>query len=115
MVSRLRLLFFLSLVWFAAGAELAAQPRPGQNPAEHKAYSEALNTRDAAKRAQAMEVFLAWYPNSVLRIEAAEHAMAAWQTANDPAKADAVAEKLLQIDPDNARALANRAYVGRTR
>ena len=54
-------------------------------------------------------------PNSELRIEAFEQAMAAWQTANNPAKADAAAGKLLQIDPDNVRALANRCYVGRTR
>ncbi len=90
-------------------------PRGVTNPAEFAAYLAALNTPDATKRAQALEVFIAWYPNSVLRIGAYEQAMAAWQTANDPGKADALAVKLLQIDPDNVRALANRAYVGRTR
>lgn len=90
-------------------------PRGVNNPAEFAAYLAAINTSDAVKRAQALEVFIAWYPGSVLRISAYEEAMAAWQTANDPAKADNLAVRLLQIDPDNVRALANRAYVGRTR
>jgi tetratricopeptide (TPR) repeat protein len=87
---------------------------PGMtNPAEYKAYLAAINTQNAEKRAQALEIFLAWYPYSVLRIDAFEQTMAAWQTANNPAKADAVAVRLLQLDPDNVRALANRAYSGR--
>lgn len=84
------------------------------NPAEYKNYLAAVNTQDPAKRAQALEVFLAWYPYSVMRTEAFEQAMAAWQAANNPAKADAIAVRLLQLDPDNVRALANRAYSGRT-
>ncbi|MBL0898730.1 MAG: hypothetical protein IBJ17_08555, partial [Reyranella sp.] len=83
------------------------------NPAEYDNYMAALNTKDAAKRAQAMEVFIAWYPNSVLRVEAHEQGIAAYQASNQPAKADGLGQKLLQIDPDNLRALANRAYVGR--
>ena len=53
----------------------------------------ALNTRDAEKRATAMEVFIAWYPASVLRTDAYEQAMAAWHAANQPAKADVIAGK----------------------
>lgn len=83
------------------------------NPAEYDNYMAALNTRDPAKRAQAMEVFIAWYPNSVLRVEAHEQGIAAYQASNQPTKADGLGQKLLQIDPDNLRALANRAYVGR--
>jgi tetratricopeptide (TPR) repeat protein len=75
----------------------------------------ALNMRDPAKRATAMEVFIAWYPASVLRIEAYEQAVAAWHAASQPDKADVLAAKLLQVDPDNVRALANRVYVGRGR
>ena len=73
----------------------------------------ALNSKDPARRAQAMEVFIAWYPGSVLRLEAHEQAISAWQAANQPAKADVLVARLLQVDPDNVRALANRAYVGR--
>lgn len=83
------------------------------NPAEYDSYMAALNTKDPARRAQAMEVFIAWYPASVLRTEAFEQAIAAWQAAGQPTKADVLGQKLLQIDPDNIRALANTAYVGR--
>jgi hypothetical protein len=93
----------------------AVQNLAVQNPAEQKAYTAAVETKDAVKRAQALEVFLAWYPNSVLRIAAYEQLMAAWQVANNPGRADAAAAKLLQLDPENVRALANRAYVGRAR
>jgi tetratricopeptide (TPR) repeat protein len=62
-----------------------------------------------------MEVFAAWYPGSILRTESLEHAMAAWMAAKDPAKADFVAGKLLQVDPDNVHALAHRVYAARAR
>src|SRR5262249_44230945 len=75
----------------------------------------ALNTRDPAKRATAMEVFIAWYPGSALRLEAHEQAMAAWQAANQPDKAGFIAGKLLQIDPGNLHALAYRVYAARTK
>ena len=52
---------------------------------------------------------------SILRIEAFEQAIAAWHAAGQPAKADTLSAKLLQIDPDNVRALANSAYAGRTK
>ncbi len=106
----------LLLVLAAAASGAAAQTRNSfSNPAEYDSYMAALNTRDAAKRAAAMEVFVAWYPGSVLRVEALEQAIAAWHAANQPTKADVVAQRLLQADPDNVRALANRAYAGRTR
>jgi tetratricopeptide (TPR) repeat protein len=106
----------LSLAFAVAASDLAAQNRSSfSNPAEYDAYMAALNTRDAEKRATAMEVFIAWYPASVLRTDAYEQAMAAWHAANQPAKADIIAGKLLQADPDNVRALANRIYGARAR
>ncbi len=108
--------FVLSLVLAFAASEISAQTRNSfANPAEYDSYMAALNTRDAAKRATAMEVFFAWYPGSVLKVEALEQAIAAWHAANQPAKADVMAARLLQVDPDNIRALANSAYAGRTR
>ena len=112
-----RLVLVVLLTAFAVGVDVRAQTQtqPADNPAEAAAYRTALNTRDAAKRAQAIDVFLAWYPNSALRIDAFEQLMAAWQVAGDPARADSAAVRLLQLDPDNVRALANRAFIGRTR
>jgi len=112
--------FLVAMLVAVASLDAAAQaPPPAQarssfaNPAEYDNYMAALNTRDTAKRAQAMEVFIAWYPNSILRVDAHEQAIAAWQTAGQPAKAELLGQRLLQIDPDNVRALANRAYLGR--
>ena len=96
-----------------APAPAQTQRSTFSNPAEYDSYMAALNTKDPARKAQAMEVFIAWYPGSVLRLEAHEQAIAAWQAANQPAKADFLVARLLQVDPDNVRALANRAYVGR--
>jgi tetratricopeptide (TPR) repeat protein len=116
MVVRLRLLLILALMLgVATSAGRAQSPAAAQNPAEQAAYTNAINIKDPTKRAETLDIFLAWYPNSTLRIDAYEQAMAAWQSAGNPAKADATATKLLQIDPDNMHALANRAYVGRTR
>src|SRR5690242_16801658 len=99
-----------------ASFDASAQSRSSfANPAEYDNFQAALKTADPAKRATAMEVFVAWYPNSVLRNEALEHAMAAWTAAKEPAKADFIAGKLLQLDPDNLHALANRVYAGRTK
>src|SRR5262245_15964444 len=75
----------------------------------------ALNMRDAAKRATAMEVSVDWYPGSVLKLDALEQAMAAWQAAGQPDKADFIAGKLLQDDPYNVHALAYRVYAARLR
>jgi tetratricopeptide (TPR) repeat protein len=104
------ILLALALAW--PGGEVRAQAAPG---VEAASYANALALKDATRRAEALEVFIAWYPGSPLRIEAFEQAMAAWQSANNPEKADVVAARLLQVNPDNVRALANRAFVGRTR
>ena len=110
------IVLILSLVLAIAPLQASAQSRSSfANPAEYDGYMAALNTQDPTKRATAMEIFAAWYPNSILRNEALAHAMAAWSAAKDPVKADAIAGKLLQIDPNNIQALANRVYAARTR
>jgi hypothetical protein len=107
------MLAFLA-VFVGAGGGVLAQV-PGDPVAQQKAYDEILANPDAAKRAEALDLFIAFYPNSPLIAGAHEQLMASWQAAREPAKADAVASKLLQIDPNNVRALANKVYFGRTR
>lgn len=102
----------LALVLGLVAVLAHAQAPPG---VEATTLANALAIKDPTRRAQALEVFIAWYPGSPLRIEAYEQAMASWQSAGNPDKADAVAVRLLQVDADNLRALVNRAYVGRTR
>ncbi|WP_395708289.1 hypothetical protein [Reyranella sp.] len=110
------LVLALSLALACVSAELSAQNRSDfAIPAEYDSYMAAINTKDPARRAAALDVFIRWYPNSVLKLEAHEQAVAAWQAAGQPAKADEISAKLLQIDPDNVRALANRVFVGRSK
>ncbi|MBV8187984.1 MAG: hypothetical protein JOY64_35125 [Alphaproteobacteria bacterium] len=109
------LLMALWIVTLTVPTLLAQDRNSFQIPAEYDNYMSALNTRDPAKRASAMEVFLAWYPSSVMRTEALQQAMAAWQAANQPDKAGAIAGKLLQSDPSNVHALAYRVYAARAR
>ncbi len=42
-----------------------AEPQQPGDPAEYEAFLAALNPRDAEKRATAMEMFIACYPDSV--------------------------------------------------
>ena len=102
----------LALALGCAAGDVSAQMAPG---VQETSYANALALKDPVKRAEALEVFIAWYPGSPLRIEAFEQAMAAWQSASNPDKADAISARLLQIDPDNVRALANRAQARRAR
>ncbi len=106
------LAILVALTFACAAGDAAAQAAPG---IQETSYANALALKDPAKRAEALEVFIAWYPGSPLRTEAMEQAMAAWQSANNPEKSDAIGARLLQANPDNVRALANRAYVGRAR
>jgi len=92
-----------------AGTQPARTPTSQKvikDPAEYNAYITALNTTDPAAKAQAMEAFVAQYPNSIVKQEALEQAMAAYQQTNNPAKVEAIANQILQVDPANVRALA---------
>jgi hypothetical protein len=122
--------FFLVLALFTACAGLlrssqafAQQNAPAgqktiKDPAEYNAYLAALNTQDPAQRAASMDAFIAQYPGSVVKTDALEQAMAAYQQAGDQAKVMSTANRILQVDNGNVRALAivtalNRAQASR--
>jgi tetratricopeptide (TPR) repeat protein len=95
-------------------------PRPAdakvvKDPAEYNDYLSALNIADPAIKAAAMEAFVAKYPASTARADALEQAMAAYQHAGNTAKVEEVANRLLEIKPDNVRALAIVTYLRRGR
>ena len=73
---------------------------------EYNVYIAALNTQDPAKRAEAMIAFVSQYPKSVVRIDALEQAMGAYQAANNPTKVAEAARAILQENPDAIRARA---------
>lgn len=86
-----------------------------KDPAEYNAYITALNTTDPAAKAAAMEAFVAQYPNSIVKIDALEQAMAAYQQAGNQAKVEGTAKRILQIDPNNIRALAIVSFIDRAK
>jgi hypothetical protein len=82
---------------------------------EYNAYMAALNTPDPVAKAAAMEAFVKQFPNSVVKVEALEQAMAAYQQSNNSAKVEETANRILGLDPDNVRALAISAYLKRSK
>jgi hypothetical protein len=84
-----------------------------KDPAEYNAYITALNTPDPNGKAQAMEAFVAQYPNSVVKIDALEQAMAAYQQAGNQQKVQQIANNILQLEPNNVRALAIVVFLER--
>jgi tetratricopeptide (TPR) repeat protein len=84
-----------------------------KDPAEYNAYITALNTTDPAAKGQAMEAFVAQYPNSIVKIDALEQAMGAYQQAGNQPKVEQIARQILQIEPNNVRALAIVVFIER--
>lgn len=97
----------------AVAQEQGAQP--GQitikDPAEYNAYTNAIGQATPAAKASAIESFLQQYPNSVVKTEMLEQLMAAYQATGDSAKTLDAAKRLLQVDPNNLRALTFVVYL----
>lgn len=103
----------------AAGQQAAGQPAQPQqktikDPAEYNAYMSAISATDPNAQAQALEAFLQQYPNTVVKEETLEQLMAAYQKAGNAAKMSDSANRLLQVSPNNIRALALLTFVTRS-
>jgi tetratricopeptide (TPR) repeat protein len=101
----------------AQPAQPGAQPQQKKeikDPAEYNAYVAALGMSNPAQKAAAMEQFLQQYPNTVMKSEALEQVMGAYQQAGDVQKAMDAATRLVQADPNNVAALYLLAVVNRT-
>lgn len=88
------------------------QPQSGsgqkviRDAAEYNAYINAVNIQDPAQKAAAMEAFVDEYPASVVREDALEQALAAYQQTNKQADVERIARKILELNENNLRALA---------
>jgi len=94
----------------------ASQPQPKKeikDPAEYNAYVGAVQQKDVAAQISGLEAFLAQYPNSVMKEDALETLMVAYQKSNNQAKMMEAAQRILQANPNNLRALALLAYIKR--
>jgi len=125
----LAMLLVAAVTAVAQTAPAPAQPAPQQNPApspaapqkkeikdpaEYNAYVGAVQQQDAAAKISGLEAFLTQYPNSVMKEDALELLMGAYQQTNNQAKTLDTAQKVLQANPCNIRALALLAYTKRT-
>jgi tetratricopeptide (TPR) repeat protein len=100
--------------------QAAAKPAPAgqtaqagpeiKNPAEYNAYINAYQQTNPAQKAEAFEAFLQTYPNSVMKVQSLENLMQAYAQAGNGQKAMDSANRVLQADPNNVRALALLAY-----
>jgi hypothetical protein len=114
---------FASLLVFASSAlgslpvamAQASGSQPSQitikDPAEYNAYTNAIGQSSPAAKAAAIESFLQQYPNSVVKGDMLEQLVGAYQAAGDSAKTFDAAKRLLQVSPDNLRALTFVVYV----
>src|SRR3981189_2262076 len=91
----------------------APQKKEIKDPAEYNAYVGAVQQQDAAAKISGLEAFLAQYPNSVMKEDALELLMVAYQQANNQAKMMDTAQRILQANPNNLRALALLSYIKR--
>jgi hypothetical protein len=95
----------------AAAGGSGAQQITIKDPAEYNDYSNAISQSSPAAKAAAIEAFLTKYPNSVVKEEMLEQLMAAYQAQNNMDKTVDAAQRLLQVDPNNLRALAITVYI----
>jgi hypothetical protein len=84
-----------------------------KDPAEYNAYTNAIGQSAPAAKAAAIEAFLQQYPNSVVKAQMLEQLVGAYQATGDSAKTYDAAKRLLQVDPNNLRALTFVVYVGK--
>jgi hypothetical protein len=96
-----------------APANAPAQAPVIKDPAEYNAYVAAVGQTDANAKISGLEAFLTQYPNSVMKNQALEVLMGAYQAANNPKKTMETATKLVAADSCNERALALLAYFDR--
>lgn len=110
----------LASVALVAGPTLRAQENSGQltiqDPAEFNAYQTAITQTDPATKASALEDFLTKYPNSVAKKTVLDQLVDAYQQTNPPQpdKALSAASRLLQIDPNNMKAIFISVYLKKT-
>jgi len=112
----------LAVASVASGARIAVAqtpaPAPAANgqaggiqlaPAEYNAYTAAIGQSTPQTQAPALESFLTTYPQSQVKVDVLQRLMQAY-SAFDPAKALDAADRLLQVDPTNVRALFMESF-----
>jgi tetratricopeptide (TPR) repeat protein len=97
----------------AAQGQAQEQQKTIKDPAEYNSYVSAIQAQDPQVKISGLEGFLQQYPNSVVREDALEALMGAYQQAQNPAKTVETARRLLQANPNNLSALAVVTFIAK--
>lgn len=84
-----------------------------KDQAEYNAYTNAIGQATPQAKAAAIESFLTTYPQTVVKEDLLEQLLVAYQQTGDNAKLLATADKLLQLNPNNLRAITIEVYLKR--
>jgi hypothetical protein len=76
-----------------------------KDPAEYNAYQMATSQSDPKAKAAAYEDFLTKYPQSVVKKAVLDDLVGTYQQVGDPDKTLNAASRLLQVDPNNLKAI----------
>lgn len=107
----------LASVALVASPTVRAQDNSGQislPPEQFNAYQNATTQSDPAVKASALENFLKQYPQTPVKNAVYDQLMDAYQQANDLDKAVDAASRLLQVDPNNMKAIFFSVFVKKT-
>jgi len=81
-----------------------------QDPAEFNSYQNAITQTDPGQKAAALEGFLQAYPQSVVKKAVLDQLIDCYNQLNQPAKVIDAATRLLQVDPNNMKAIFASVY-----
>jgi tetratricopeptide (TPR) repeat protein len=104
----------LALAAPTALAQAAAPKKEIKDQAEYNAYVAAIQQTNVNAKISGLEAFSQQYPNSVVKEDGLEALMGAYQQANNAAKVEDVAQRLLVVNPNNIKALAILSYLKRS-
>ncbi|MGD1108579.1 MAG: hypothetical protein ABR865_16185, partial [Terracidiphilus sp.] len=82
-----------------------------QDPAEFNAYQNAITQTDPGQKAATLEGFLQTYPQSVVKKAVLDQLIDSYQQVNQPDKVVGAASRLLQVDPNNMKAIFVSVFV----
>ncbi len=82
-----------------------------KDPAEYNAYQMATTQSDPKAKAAALDSFLTTYPQSVVKKAVLDALVDTYQQLGDADKTLGAANRLLQVDPDNLKAVFISVYI----
>jgi len=113
---------FFASAMALAGICLVSTPAPRahgqtiqiQDPAEFNSYQNATTQNDPAQKCAALESFLKTYPQSTAKSAAIDQMIDCYEATGQMDNIVSAAQRMLQIDPNNEKAIFAAVYVKKT-